>query len=402
MSPRPASLDAMPKILHIHGLAPTIIGAIFLGFLLPLALGLILTLRADQARMEKEFLSFQENALEALSLSVEDALASFSPDSALNASSVLIHDDRIVEIDVYSSLFGMYLAKLPKDVSIPPENRLTRRKIIKKDGEELGYVEMTVDHGYVASRVAQERRRVTRLFMTMFVIGLILAIPILYVKILRPLALLSRQARMYTAGNLETAYEWRGRDELSELGRTLEAMREALLENFRRIHDLATRDELTGALNRRAFFEKTQDLVRLANRHGWPLTVAMFDLDHFKTINDVHGHKTGDDVLSLFTRIVTARIRSSDVFARFGGEEFILCMPQTPLPNALVALEDLRATVEKSVFPNGARVTVSAGLAAHVKGAPLEAAIENADKALYAAKNAGRNRVILASDAPAD
>lgn len=385
----------MPKIFHIHGLAPAIIGAVFLCFLLPLALGLVMTLNADRTRLRKEFTNFQENALEALSLSVEDALASFSPDSALNASSVLIHDDRIVEIDVYSTLFGMYLARLPKDVDIPASDRVSKRKIIIKDGEELGYVEVTVNQGYVAARMTQERRRVVRLFTAMFAIGLILAVPVLYLKILRPLALLGRQARMYAAGNLETAYEWRGKDELSELGRTLEAMRLALLENFQRIKELATRDELTGALNRRAFFESAQELVRLSDRHGWPISIAMFDLDHFKTINDVYGHKTGDEVLAQFTQLVADRIRSSDVFARFGGEEFILCMPQTPLGNSLVVLEDIRRSIERAAFPHGAKVTVSAGLAGHVAGESLEKAIEMADTALYAAKNAGRNKVVV-------
>lgn len=155
---------------------------------------------------------------------------------------------------------------------------------------------------------------------------------------------------------------------------------------------LATRDMLTGVLNRRAFYEA---LEGLADRGG---SMAVIDLDHFKAVNDVHGHRGGDDVLRAFARCVEAALPAGAVFGRTGGEEFAVCLPGLGREAAGEVLERLRSAVERLAVPSpkGGRigVTMSCGHSVFTAGNWVpEQAIAEADSALYRAKNGGRNRV---------
>lgn len=174
------------------------------------------------------------------------------------------------------------------------------------------------------------------------------------------------------------------------------SVRKALEEELR---SLAFRDPLTGALNRRAFTERAEHELLRSRRNATPLCLAAFDLDHFKQINDSYGHATGDRVLQLFSHLCQERIRRTDLFARFGGEEFVLLMPDTDQNQALLLLEHLRANWadERINSPNGFfQSTVSIGLTLVDGAAPMGHWLERADVALYQAKSTGRNRVIMA------
>ncbi len=157
---------------------------------------------------------------------------------------------------------------------------------------------------------------------------------------------------------------------------------------------LATTDGLTGAFNRRHFLELAEAELARAVRHGHPTSIAMFDLDHFKAINDRFGHGVGDSVLTTVSALVRERLRVSDVFGRVGGEEFALLLPETDTDAAHSTLERLRAVIE--VHPVASRaVTVSIGLASLRPGDSLAELLKRADAALYTAKSAGRNRVVV-------
>jgi diguanylate cyclase (GGDEF)-like protein len=126
------------------------------------------------------------------------------------------------------------------------------------------------------------------------------------------------------------------------------------------------------------------------------LAVAMLDADHFKTINDSHGHQTGDEVLRAISERCRRILRSNDVFGRYGGEEFVIVFPETKLADAGAIAERLRATIAEDPIKVGDKtlgVTVSIGLAAHAPGQDLDGLFQRADAALYAAKQDGRNLV---------
>jgi diguanylate cyclase (GGDEF)-like protein len=160
--------------------------------------------------------------------------------------------------------------------------------------------------------------------------------------------------------------------------------------------ELATRDALTGLLNRRAMAELlAREYARWQRGHG-PLSVALLDIDWFKRINDNLGHGAGDDVLRRFAAVVQAQLRTVDGLARWGGEEFLLLMPGTRRDDALIVLERVRGAVACGGFDAIApalAVTFSAGLVQLREGELQDAAIDRADRALYRAKQSGRDRV---------
>ncbi|MDT4836875.1 GGDEF: diguanylate cyclase (GGDEF) domain protein [compost metagenome] len=163
---------------------------------------------------------------------------------------------------------------------------------------------------------------------------------------------------------------------------------------------LATTDPLTGALNRRAFEERAEQELQRARRQHSPLCLALLDLDHFKGINDRHGHQVGDEVLRRFSQLCQQQARRTDLFARHGGEEFTFLLPDTSAESARHLLERLRIALQGLEIdaPDGPiRVSVSIGLASVGAHDDLHQLQGVADAALYRAKKLGRNRVELAS-----
>lgn len=158
----------------------------------------------------------------------------------------------------------------------------------------------------------------------------------------------------------------------------------------------ATTDPLTRIPNRRWFTERALEEIEFCRRHSRPLCVLMLDVDHFKKINDSHGHQIGDMVLSSLAGVLHDQKRAEDLLCRFGGEEFILLLRETPLDKGLVFCERLRAAIEAHAFQWGeirVPVTASIGIAQHDGPSTLESLIQRADEALYSAKQHGRNRV---------
>jgi two-component system, cell cycle response regulator len=161
---------------------------------------------------------------------------------------------------------------------------------------------------------------------------------------------------------------------------------------------LAWTDPLTGLRNRRSFLEQARVEVARASRYGSPLSFLLFDVDHFKVINDTHGHAGGDCVLAALGRLLGTVLRTPDIPARWGGEEFVIALPNTGLEGARVAAERVRHAVEELVVESAGKqipVTVSVGGATFRQGESLDSLTDRADRAMYSAKVAGRNRVAI-------
>jgi diguanylate cyclase len=172
-----------------------------------------------------------------------------------------------------------------------------------------------------------------------------------------------------------------------------------LREAYKRIEELAELDELTGSFNRRCIMRMLDDEITRARRSKTPCSIALIDLDWFKRINDAYGHPTGDEVLRTFAITVFANIRNIDRFGRYGGEEFLLVLPDTPGDIAARILDRLRAIVAEldwSAFSPGMLVTISAGVATLRPDETPDTYLARADSALYAAKARGRNRIASA------
>ena len=187
-------------------------------------------------------------------------------------------------------------------------------------------------------------------------------------------------------------------DQLSRIRGRLIAQRQELNEALARIETLATHDALTGLANRRQAEVALEQVMRHQRRGTRPAMLAMVDLDHFKRINDRHGHATGDAVLVAFGRVATGTLRDTDFVARWGGEEFLMLLECGEPPGAEAALDRLHAAVRAQQVPAGdepVRFTFSAGLAPWQSGDNVARWLDRADRALYAAKAAGRNRTVL-------
>jgi diguanylate cyclase (GGDEF)-like protein/PAS domain S-box-containing protein len=159
---------------------------------------------------------------------------------------------------------------------------------------------------------------------------------------------------------------------------------------------MATIDPLTGALNRRSFNDLFELNVKRLTRYPSPMCLAMLDIDHFKAVNDIQGHQAGDEALRQFSALCQSRARATDIFARFGGEEFMLLMPDTNLEGAGIILQRLLEGVADLKI-HGASGTfgfhASVGLTDYRSGDTLENLLKRADQALYRAKREGRNRI---------
>lgn len=185
--------------------------------------------------------------------------------------------------------------------------------------------------------------------------------------------------------------------DLSDTRRSAELANQSLQRALQQVEQAASTDRLTGAWNRRRFEEAVLPEIALANRRREHLALLMFDLDHFKRVNDTHGHGAGDTVLAATAQTVREHLRASDSLVRWGGEEFLVMAPATRLEGALGLAEKLRASVAAIDFPGVGSVTMSLGVSEYALGEQLEAWIERTDQALYRAKAEGRNRVAAAA-----
>lgn len=160
---------------------------------------------------------------------------------------------------------------------------------------------------------------------------------------------------------------------------------------------LAMTDQLTGLYNRHSLFDIGPKYLSDAKRHKFPVSLLVIDLDHFKNVNDIHGHGVGDTVLKAIGQVLNNNCREEDFVARFGGEEFVMLLSHCELDFAATKAEALRVAIE-SAKPNGLIITASIGVAAFSKNDNFDSLFDKADKAVFDAKGSGRNKVIVHPD----
>ena len=219
-------------------------------------------------------------------------------------------------------------------------------------------------------------------------------------NIVRPLEQSVRIAEAIALGESQDVPPHSRRDELGHLLDALFVMqgeiRSQQHELAKRNSDLeriASTDKLTGLNNRRKMEESAAEHLALLKRYSGDFSVLLLDVDHFKAVNDVHGHAAGDAVLSHIAAILSRTVREADIVGRWGGEEFIVLLPNTGLGGATAVGDKLRRAVAEYDFPVVGSKTISLGAGQSLKGETFSLLVERADKALYRAKQEGRNRV---------
>jgi diguanylate cyclase (GGDEF)-like protein len=174
---------------------------------------------------------------------------------------------------------------------------------------------------------------------------------------------------------------------------SLQRLNESLRLETRSLAEIARTDPLTGALNRKGLADELMRIVRQGEDKAFPMTLVFIDIDHFKRINDSLGHDTGDQVIRGLAQLVRSAVQHEDLFARWGGEEFLLVFRDTPGLNGRAIAERLRERIATAAWPEGLRVTCSFGVAEWHRGEDLNDGIKRADEAMYRAKQEGRDRV---------
>lgn len=209
------------------------------------------------------------------------------------------------------------------------------------------------------------------------------------------------QAAIQSARNLadDTRQTTSELTELRSRAEQAEAQISRLRDELDRMTALASHDMLTGALNRQGMADVVAKEMARSDRAGTPICMALLDIDDFKRLNDRLGHMSGDAALQHLARVAKSSLRPHDSVARFGGEEFVVIMPDTTIHDALEVLTRLQRELSKQLFLEGAEhilITFSAGVVQVQPGEALEQVIDRADKAMYSAKRAGKNRVMAA------
>jgi diguanylate cyclase (GGDEF)-like protein len=211
--------------------------------------------------------------------------------------------------------------------------------------------------------------------------------------ITKPIVRLSNAVAEVGKGSLDVNVEVTSKDEIGRLTVGFNKMVGELKELHEELRSSAVVDALTGAYNRYKIEQLLEWEVERATRYNSSLTLILFDLDHFKIINDTYGHQSGDYVLKTVIRIIQDHIRKTDSLGRWGGEEFMLLAPETDRAHAVELAEKIRRQIELFAYQNVGTITISCGLAEFTPGDTIDALIKRADDALYKAKRNGRNRV---------
>jgi diguanylate cyclase (GGDEF)-like protein len=249
------------------------------------------------------------------------------------------------------------------------------------------------------------KRRSILFILAVFIVGVSAAIVAslkLPRSILAPLQTLTKAAEHLGEGDLACRVPFDTHDELGKLSRTFNIMAARLENSQAALEELATLDPLTDINNRREFYRRLHEEAERSHRYDRVFSLFIMDLDNFKRINDTYGHPAGDKVLKTIAEVVKNAVRPVDILARYGGDEFALILPETPLQKALILAERIRHSVEVHTIPLTAgkevSLTISIGAADFPKdGETADKLISTADSYLYESKRSGRNRVYYVS-----
>jgi diguanylate cyclase (GGDEF)-like protein len=284
-----------------------------------------------------------------------------------------------------------------------------------KGTSQIGWgVVAELDHDKAYAQIFRLRNLTIALIVGLLVV-VGFAAYVLGLTIVRPLNRLITAASQVASGNLDVNVPVLGRSELGYMtevfndmvtrlrqGREgLGAMNRTLRERNRELHELSITDSLTGLYNRKHLMEVLTKEVARAERYQRPLAVLMIDVDHFKLYNDTCGHLAGDEVLRNIAAIFRGCLRESDCVGRYGGEEFLIILPETVADDARRIADRIRSRLAEENFPADSKpvnITISGGIAIFPgNGRSPESLLRSADAALYQAKNHGRNQVVSAA-----
>ncbi len=366
---------------------------LFIAFFLPFLLGITLGYHYEKKIRKDGLLSSTQKLLHDLRLCLAEPANSFAPQEVARIAHLISLDPNVVEISVYSDKYDISLARIEI-----PERRVgdlfTYEAPIFFETRPVGKIQLTVTANAIEKEISPLTKTFFLILTGMYLTGFLIMGIIFTKTIARPMQKLLVQIQSIDSGQLDEPFSWTGNSEFAKLGSTIEAMREKLLSTFRTLHDEARTDPLTGILNRREFTEKATTALSYCQQKNLKFSLIMLDLDDFKQINDTYGHDVGDQVLNTVSSLLQENIRNEDLFARWGGEEFILALPELSLRQATIIAEKLRQLIATASCPRHIKITASLGVLQAEGTRPFSELIRQVDQAMYLAKQQGKNQVI--------
>ena len=316
----------------------------------------------------------------------------------------------IVEIEAFNAMKGLYKddngeyvikGKADQQLSIgllhSKEFHREKEKIMLPIDDVLFSLKERTEKeiDFANSKIDQTFQKIF-ILLTLAIIALIIAMFMIRKKVLLPISSLTKTILSFQKGEKNIIKTIYNDDEIGLMTEQFFTMKQKLDDDYDAIEKLALTDSLTKISNRRGFFESSDELFKLTQRTKASLTLMILDIDFFKNVNDTYGHIVGDEILKHLVKNVKKVLRDSDILARFGGEEFIVLLPQTDISGALEVAEKIRSSVETNTYANKevtVPITISIGVSQCNEERELKQLIQRADEALYVAKDTGRNKV---------
>lgn len=366
---------------------------LFFAFFIPLSLGGSLMFFHEKNASRAALVQSIQRSTEALRQCVVEPMAYYAPQEIVRAAQLVALNENVVEVFAYSDVYETPLVH----IEIPERRRgelFSSEEEVHFEGKTIGKVRITASMEMASGELLQRFKWVIAIFLGMFITGFLAMVLVFRKNVVRPLNRLLEQTRKISERQMEESVIWIGDDEFSRLGQTIEEMRLKLSHQFQEMHLEARTDDLTGISNRRDFSEKAVDALAVCRESARPFSLIMFDLDDFKKVNDDHGHLIGDQVLNKTSLLLQGNVRTEDLFARWGGEEFLLALPGAPGHRACLLAEKLRQVISSASYPLGLNLTASFGVAQAQNGEAFADLLDRVDQAMYNAKRNGKNQVV--------
>lgn len=384
--------NSIKKILFI---------ALVLGIIAPMLAVGYYTIKSSEEILYKDFDEFRARITTDVSKAMTEPLFYFSPNNGTIALEVIKHDDRISKIEVFDLLTESQFIILDFP-NRKQGNSFTNQANIHKNGELLGSVKISFNDTHLQEILDEKREIFIFTCIWTLIVSCLILTPLLYLKVLRPLQRLLRQSKELENEKFELTFTWDKEDEINILGRSFEKARRSIINLIeelktknKQLEKLYITDQLTSLYNRYKLDDALSIEMERANKDNtYQFGIILIDLDHFKQINDTYGHQIGDSVLRSVASIIKITLSSIGIAGRWGGEEFLIIIPEANSEILLRLAEKIRQICELKVFEDQINLTASFGVTLYRPGELMDEFIARADEALYQAKEQGRNKVI--------
>lgn len=330
-----------------------------------------------------------------------DPIKKLSPSEGSKALKILKKDKKIVKITIHDEILDMPFINIyvPKRVK---GNLFKNRETIYDKSNPIGWAEITFNDVDVQKNLENINSIILKILLFTFTILVLTMYVLMHFKILRPIKTLTKQAKDFQKNRLDNRYLWLGYDELNTLGKSFESARVSILKLLKKLSDkneelekLYVKDKLTGLYNRYKLDITLEDEERRCARYNQVFGIIIIDIDDFKYVNDTYGHLTGDKVLIEIASLLKSNIRKTDTIGRWGGEEFLIIVPQSNKKDLLELSSKLKDCISNHDFKLNKSITASFGLSIYQND--LNTLIKNADDALYKIKRDGKNSILFHS-----